>query len=959
MRRLSAFLFLLAGVVPFACAQNTNPQTTWSSQVFVNSPSVYLNFNDPTSTFNELISNTAFISSVSGSATVNAPQGTIYGGGGTNFADFMGVAPANGTVSSITITFSGAPSPGAAITIMVGTLGSGPTITVTNSFVVTAAGSTTQTFVAGTDFTSFSMAAGQYLGYWSNAANPAFSNPIICCDYQQHTSTAPTGTSAFSLDNNNQIQMSYVINYTTSSGTVTPLQPGMKTNNFSAAFPYNGWRAAPNNTMGAVDWSAPWTILDHIDNLQYDRTGSLILASKGDLASGSSWSLFLQMNGLVSQLCFQRVGTGTVGVTETQCSAPTTNAVTPIDWMPNGFNYDIVVTDTGTGNPGFYPSSPGTSAITIYVNGSAVSSGVQSGGYGFGALVPTVTGGTGYANDTAFNVTGGGGPNCHASGVMRSSGGVPFNVSANWYPTGSGTWGCTTTSGLTYAFTGATGTGATLSFALNGASMNSTTLPLMVPGYVSGGSYLGVGGTDTTQGTTYVDEFATFPGVLNQTQVQSLFYQSEFFRRLLGTPPANPVSFVFVDDGCGDPDDFFALQSAVRAQQLGYIQIEGAVADTTNDVSIGIFRQMLDQAGLANIPVGYSNPGQAASGSSGCSSANLTAYNASTPQTVGTGAYPTAATVLRTVMAANPTTPVNIFSGTSMNSLAQFMQSPADGISSMTGLQLWNQNAANGGVAFLQGGQCNPSSFPATSPCSGDIGIQYLGDPGGTDNSGPYVYANHGAMPLASIGGTPWPSGPGISVTRAFFDPMFLFVTTAGSDIRTGWDSLPMAAFISPYFSGGVTVGFSGGTGYANQTFFTSTGGGANCQVAGIMTASGGVPNGIESVWGLAQNATDSGGLYPGLGWGCLTPPTIVLTSPTGTGVVLTAYTTRVCGTETATISPPTDSFVSTPGSCTTNVYEQPMSVLASPASAEAPIFTWFLNSLVDPIPNGRVLAPQ
>ena len=91
-----------------------------------------------------------------------------------------------------------------------------------------------------------------------------------------------------------------------------------------------------------------------------------------------------------------------------------------------------------------------------------------------------------------------------------------------------------------------------------------------------------------------------------------------------------------------------------------------------------------------------------------------------------------------------------------------------------------------------------------------------------------------------------------------------------------------------------------------------------------------------------------------GLGFGCTSAPTLVLTSPTGTGVTLTAYLAKVCGTASFSGSPLVQSF--TTGTCS-NHYVSPMSVTAN--QGQTPIFQWFLNSLIDPPPNGRPLWAQ
>jgi len=96
-------------------------------------------------------------------------------------------------------------------------------------------------------------------------------------------------------------------------------------------------------------------------------------------------------------------------------------------------------------------------------------------------------------------------------------------------------------------------------------------------------------------------------------------------------------------------------------------------------------------------------------------------------------------------------------------------------------------------------------------------------------------------MPTYQVGGTPQGYGQGLAYTRTAKDPMYLACAAAGGSCgRAGWGQYALASLFTSYFTNGVAVGYSGGTGYANRTLFTSTGGGANCVVNGIMTASGG-----------------------------------------------------------------------------------------------------------------------
>ncbi len=108
------------------------------------------------------------------------------------------------------------------------------------------------------------------------------------------------------------------------------------------------------------------------------------------------------------------------------------------------------------------------------------------------------------------------------------------------------------------------------------------------------------------------------------------------------------------------------------------------------------------------------------------------------------------------------------------------------------------------------------------------------------------------------------------------------------------------------------------------------------------MTASGGVPNGIEFLWGASAVGT-----YTGIGWGCTSAPTVNLIGATGTGVTLTAYPTSVCGTYTIT-----GAGAGTVSSATcSNHYFLPYSVYASQTPASGVPMSWFINSLVDPTP--------
>ncbi len=347
--------------------------------------------------------------------------------------------------------------------------------------------------------------------------------------------------------------------FSSGGGAVTTQQPGFDNtapNNNSAGFSWNAYSAAPNDTLGSLEWNMPWTMMIHIDRLNWNRQGALVLASKGDLgvcagalhcnsssgSSGSWWQLFIAMNGNSSQLCFMRNGYGKAQAQQVVCTGQWINF---FEGMPNGFNYNIVVEDSGAGDP---------EALSMYINGLPVVNSpyipgvVGSNTYaaGFGNVALSVSGGTGYADSTAFTSTGGG-PNCNVTGFMWASKGVPYN--GNWTPTGTNNYGCTSTP--TIVLTSPTGTGAVITATWAPMSMNSSTQSLMVPGYISKGVAYGVAGSNSAAPPTNIDEFAIFPGNLTFKQITALFYETKFYENevfpgLMATPPL----VIFESDGC-------------------------------------------------------------------------------------------------------------------------------------------------------------------------------------------------------------------------------------------------------------------------------------------------------------------------------------------------------------------------------------------------------------------------
>ena len=941
-RALRLLLWVALGLTGhMAFGQAMNPQNSFAAAEFANNPSLVLSFNDSTTSFVDQVSRQA----MSGTATGFTPtsNGTIptLTGGNTGGTIGVNATPlAGGQLTSIQFKAQSTPATTQTFVILSGVA---PSLTIVTTFTATVAATTsTQTLVGGVNYTTPTVTAGEYIGNWvaSGTSVGYGSGGSGGVYFLTGHSSLPVGAVTYSSTTGAYAVVGTVAVPTlvTSPGATIPRQPGFDAttpNNTSAEFPFNAWNAAPNPTLGVIDWSSPWTMMEHIDRLNWNRTGTLVLASKGDIGSTNNnyWELYLQMAGNDSQLCFARNGLGiAIGSRGGQIGTQICTSA-PYDAMPNGFNYNIAVVNNGNGS---------STSLSMYINGLAVGS-VLPGNtsstnspFNFGAVALTVAGGTGYASSTAFT-SAGGGPNCVVTGSMAAASGVPASGENGITYTADS--GCTSIP--TIVLTSPTGTGVAITAALSGASMNSTTYPLMVPGYVSGGAYFGIAGTTPTQTPTFVDEFAIFPGSLTLGQISNLFYETKFHEMVLN-PVAAPPVLVFDDDGCVDMDNQFALQLSIALHQYGAVNLAGVVAEDPSTTCEALWRQILDQAGMNQVPL--SVPTTFTTGNSGTAepTANIASYNASTP--LSNAAWEPAVTMYRTIFAKYPTTPIDIVSGAGMTAIAEFMQSPADSISSLTGLQLMAQNAANGGAIYALGGGCTASAPPATTPCAGEIGGNLSQD----YLSAQYVLSHNGALPIYWISGNPQSAGPGVLSTRTSNDPMFLATTSFGTDVRQCFDCLAVEAAVSKYFYGGVQIAFSGGTGYANSTPFTLSGGGPNCQGAGFMTATGGVPNGIEFNWGASAVGSSSG-----IGSGCTLAPTVNLIGATGTGVTLTAYPELVCGTDTVsgTGSTAVDSFTS--ATCS-NHYVSPGSSNAIQTPASGALMEWFINSLVDPPPNGQ-----
>jgi hypothetical protein len=851
---LSAILFLLA---TFSSGQATNPQDTFANAVSINSPSAWLSFNDPTASYLDSVSGSMF----GPTAVYGAIPSPVTGAVSSGYVVVQVPALPAMTVNRFSVQFYTAPPAGPYTFVAVS--GTAPSLTVASSFTVNVAATTTiQTFTAPANFTAFSVSAGERFGYWVASTGTAVGYGVAPLDfyYTAAASSLPVGAHTYSQSSNQTLALT--VSGSVPSAAGTPLQPGFdNTNNanYSASFAYNQWNTAPSIAFGsAMEWNTPWTMLLHINKFNWDKSATpLVLASKGDLNNAAInnnwWQLTVQQNtgnAGASQLCFSRSGPapstqlgagGSFVAGQKMCSPTNTDA------LPNGFNYDIVVEDSGTG---------AISALSMWINGTAQQLiGLTNTPQGFGGVTVAITnGGAGYTSAPTVGSTGGG-TNCTVAGttVTVASGAI---ISVTVHASGC-------TSAPTITTTGGGGAGAVLTATSYPMTMNSPSSPLLVPGSVNASVYYGPGGTDTAQNPLIVDEFAEFPGNLSFGQVTNIFYETKFYQGLVFPGlAANPPLVIFNSYGCGpDFSQDQTMAMLIGAHLTGLIRLIGIDDDDASgngSSSVAWFRQMLDQAGLADVPVSVGT-NQYGPNLGGCPAANLTAYNANTPQNPAVYESPT--TMFRTLFAQYPSTPIYVLMTQTATGYNNFQLSPADGISPLTGLQLQTQNYNNGGwVNAFEG------NF-ATSPTA------YLS-----------VLNNVGNLPIYFEGSTPASGGPGIYVSRTALDPLRQTAAATTEDTISGWTNENVAQLISPYFQGGVQIALSGGTGYATDTPMTSIGGGPFCNITGYMASSSGVPSSVVT---LQYGAVAAG--YTGLGYGCM--PAVFRATGSGTNLTVSAIT--------------------------------------------------------------------
>jgi hypothetical protein len=269
-----------------------------------------------------------------------------------------------------------------------------------------------------------------------------------------------------------------------------------------------------------------------------------------------------------------------------------------------------------------------------------------------------------------------------------------------------------------------------------------------------------------------VEAFAMGSGPIPGGLLYSLNSSAPFADQVLTSPPANgtsPQNLIIDDDGCADTDNanLVALMIQSVKQHRANILLINSTTITDSPLSGQVlYRAMLDQAGLHNVPVSYANPGVQ---NGDCKDTDLAPFTRNYP----TYHYETDVTAYRKALAAAPDHSVAIISGGSAISIARLLQSPRDRISPLTGAQLFARKVS--GIYVQQS-------------------ISSAGNWNGTDlPSAQYVAAHHSSVPLLFYGdNTPFANtGPGVPETRSPNDPLAAIIVRDQADSRPSWDSWP------------------------------------------------------------------------------------------------------------------------------------------------------------------------
>jgi hypothetical protein len=576
------------------------------------------------------------------------------------------------------------------------------------------------------------------------------------------------------------------------AGTILYRQPAPLPGRKAMSLDLDAAVAAPRAGLASFEWTQPFTLTVEVSaTVMTGGYAEWLIAGKGVPATMGSnirpgdpaaQGIFLYVNALMGipepQACLMLAAGASVG------GPSTTVACGDVVNLGDGQPHQITATYDGSGM---------ASGIGIAVDGIPVGSpsfgstpaapgawGFTRGSYGtaLGAVQVTVRGGSGYAAATAFTSTGGG-PNCAVAGTMLAQGGVPTGVtySANGY--------CTSAPAI--ALEGATGTGAAVV-----ATLLNTSIVSDQPWYLNGdaGGVM-AGFRNSAPGMRTIDDFAIMAGVAPASMAQDLaLYANAAWNGLAGVCAKRP-NVVAIEDGDNDFDNWGLMAAAVTAHTMGCINLVG-VEDNQGGSSVAWYRQALDEAGLAHVPVGQTPQSSTVCGGTNTNWADepgnlcgpwrnedaaTSAYDANYRQRMASGVM---TDVQMYTQVLGKYSNVNLVDGGALNGIEDLMLSPG-------GLALFQTRVA---AVYQQEGMC------ADSGGVGNFGLGLT--------ASEYVLAHNGNVPVYLFGGDAscmpsWIQGVE-EYTRGANDPWDAMDVKyhLGGDSRTPFDSWGLMELLLP-----------------------------------------------------------------------------------------------------------------------------------------------------------------
>lgn len=577
-----------------------------------------------------------------------------------------------------------------------------------------------------------------------------------------------------------------------SGGTIAYRQPSPIPGRKAASFSPDAAVAAPNSSLGSFEWTQPFTITAEVSAVVIPGGYSeWLIAGKGNPATmGSnirpgdpnSQGIFFYIDALMGatlepQACLMLAAGHSLG------APSSTVACGDVVNLGDGQPHQITATYDGSGMAsGIGIVEDGIPVGSAYIGSNVAAPGAWgvtrgTAGTALGAVSLTLSGGTGYAASTPFTSTGGG-PNCAVAGNILAVAGVPQSVAyaVNGY--------CTSTPAI--ELSSVSGSGVSIAAALLNTSIVSSD-----PWYLNGDA----GGVMASflayaPGTRTIYDFAIVPAVAPPAMAQDLALYSNAARTGLAAVCANRPNVIVINDGDNDWDNWGMMAAAVTAHRMGCINLVG-VEDNQAGSSASWYRQALDQAGLAHVPVVQTTQSNLCGGpNANWSDESPTlcgpwrsedaladaGYDANYTQRIATAMTD----VQMYTQVLSKYSNVNIVGGGALNGLEDFMLSP-------------------GGMALFQSKVA--AIYQQEAPCanSGPVGNFGLGMTGSE-----YVLAHNGNVPVYLFGGAApcmpnWLQGVE-QYSRGPNDPWDAVDVTyhGGGDSRTPFDSWGLMAMLLP-----------------------------------------------------------------------------------------------------------------------------------------------------------------